>query len=95
MMTLAVSSLLVGALLGFRFKVYILLPAMFLAFTLLIFADLERGYGLWWLAISAGIVTVGLQFGYLAGRAIPILLAPKHTDNAHGNICRRMNTMVR
>jgi hypothetical protein len=80
MVTLAVASSLLGALLGFRFKVYILIPAIFFAVGLVIFADLERGYGGWWLAISAGIVTVGIQVGYLVGSAVPILLAPKHTD---------------
>ena len=75
MIVLAVSSLLIGVLLGLRFKVYILIPAIFSVLALVILIDLARGNDFWWLAISVGLVTVGLQVGYLIGAVVPILLA--------------------
>jgi ketosteroid isomerase-like protein len=67
MITLAVLSLLIGGMLGLRLKVYILVPAIFSALALIIFIESACGYDFWWLAISAGLVTVGLQLGYVVG----------------------------
>jgi hypothetical protein len=80
MAILALSSLLIGSLLGMRFKVYILLPVTCLAFAVIVFIVFVRDYDLWWFAISAGLATVGLQFGYIVGSAIPIVLASKQVD---------------
>lgn len=67
--------LLVGALLGQRFKVLALVPAMALAFTLTAVVGFGRGGAFWQVLGSALIPIVGLQIGYLAGIWIHYLTA--------------------
>jgi ketosteroid isomerase-like protein len=67
MVMLTILSVLIGAVLGLRLKVYILVPAIFSMLALVIFIQSVCGYDFWSLAISAGLVTVGVQIGYLAG----------------------------
>jgi Domain of unknown function (DUF4440) len=67
MVMLAVLSLLVGLLLGLRFKVLALVPAILLSLALSLFIESVCGYDLWRLTTSAGLVIVGVQLGYLIG----------------------------
>jgi hypothetical protein len=68
MLTLLVVSLLVGTLLGLRFKVLILLPAVFAALLGILAVGISSG-GLSSSALAMVIAATCLQLGYLIGSA--------------------------
>jgi hypothetical protein len=77
MMTLLFTSLLVGAVLGQRYKVFILLPAMSLALICTITAGIVRAQDAWSIAMVAVCITTAMQIGYLIGTGIrAVLLQP-------------------
>jgi len=63
MITLVVSSTLLGALLATRFKVFVLFPAMLTIVTLNIFAS-SQGSGLWHTLFASVLSITGLQLGF-------------------------------
>lgn len=67
MLVLIVSMMLVGAVLGARFKVLILVPAIALASTANVASGIVRGDSVSTILIAAAIAAVGLQIGYLCG----------------------------
>jgi hypothetical protein len=67
MVMLAALSLIIGALLGMRFKVQILVPASILVLAVVLSFESVCGYDFSRLVISAVLLTIGLQFGYLLG----------------------------
>jgi hypothetical protein len=67
--------LLFGAVLGQRFKVLILLPAMSLTLICTITAGVARAQDGWSIALEAVCVTSALQIGYLVGTSIRWFLA--------------------
>ena len=75
MMALLFLSSLVGAVLGQRFKVFVLLPATSLALICTIAAGVARAQDVWSIAIAAAGVTIALQIGYLIGTGIRYLIA--------------------
>jgi hypothetical protein len=75
MMALFFISFLVGAVLGQRFRVFILLPAMSLALICTITAGIARAQDVWSIAMAAVCVTTALQIGYLIGTGIRCLIA--------------------
>jgi hypothetical protein len=77
MTQIAVLSLLLGALLGARFTVYMLVPAICLVLAFVVLAGLVHGDDFWSLAICAGLATVGMQLGYVAGTFIPLILSSR------------------
>ena len=70
MLLFAILSLLVGTLLGQRFPVLILAPAVFLALVFTICAGVARAESLWIIGLSAATAITCLQVGYLLGLAI-------------------------
>lgn len=67
MLIFAMAALLLGAVLGLRFKVLILLPAAVVAVAIMIAADLIERIGLSVTVVDVVLVLAGLQMGYLAG----------------------------
>ena len=67
MLILAMAAVLLGAVLGLRFKVLILLPAAVVAVTIMIAAGSIEHSGFSAIAVDAVLVLAGLQMGYLAG----------------------------
>ena len=67
MMTLAMISLLVGMVLGQRFKVLVLMPTIAIALILVIGVGVARADTVWWIILSAIAVATSLQIGYLLG----------------------------
>jgi len=63
MLTHTVVAMLSGAVLGLRYKVLILAPAIM--FALVFVVGLAREAGIWWLALDMVVVTTALQLGYL------------------------------
>jgi hypothetical protein len=76
LMTLTILSLLAGLVLGQRFRVLVLLPAIALALLVAVGDGMARADGIWWTALMAAAAVTALQIGYLIGlgiRHIPVL----------------------
>jgi hypothetical protein len=74
--TTIIASLLVGAVLALRFKVFILVPTIFAAWAVLTGIGLAWEITAAWIALEIAVVTTALQVGYLSpllleGLAIP------------------------
>jgi lipid-binding SYLF domain-containing protein len=70
MMTLALISLLVGMVLGQRFRVLVLIPAFAIGLALTIGAGIVGADAAWSTALMAAVTTISLQIGYFAGIGI-------------------------
>src|SRR4249920_2085010 len=76
MSTAIIASLLVGAVLALRFKVFILVPTILAAWAVLTGIGLAWEIPAAWIALEIAVVTTALQVGYLSpllleGLAIP------------------------
>jgi hypothetical protein len=67
MLMLTIASLFIGALLGQRFKVFILVPACMAAILAIVSLGIMRGESASALALAIVLVVTSLQMGYLAG----------------------------
>ena len=67
MLILAMAAILLGAVLGLRFKVLILLPAAVVAVAIMAAADSIEHNSLSTTVVDLVLVLAGLQIGYLAG----------------------------
>jgi hypothetical protein len=74
MMPLIAMVMLIGATLGLRFKVFVLLPATFLSLLVILSAGIAHGDSYWSVLLSATFVIAALQIGYLAGSAVVVLV---------------------
>jgi hypothetical protein len=70
MMTFATISLLVGMVLGQRFKVLVLMPTIAIALILVIGVGVARADTVWWIVLMAVAAATSLQIGYLVGIGI-------------------------
>ncbi len=71
----AILSLLLGAMLGHRFKVLILAPAIAVAAGVTIAIGIARAEDVWLIGLTVILVTVCLQIGYLCGTIMFSLVA--------------------
>jgi hypothetical protein len=79
MLMLAIIMLLVGLLLGWRFKVHILIPIIGLAWAII--AVVDNGNGVGRLVGTMAFVAILLQLGYVGGVALRLVpYAPDHGD---------------
>jgi len=69
MLTLTIVTILVGAVLGLRYKVFTLLPAVMFVLVFVIGAGVARGAGIWRIALDMMVATTALQLGYAGGSA--------------------------
>ncbi len=69
MLILTVITLLGGALLGLRYKVFILFPATTLVLVVVIGVGVAREAGTWRIALDVMVATTALQLGYAGGSA--------------------------
>jgi len=67
MLILAMAALLLGAVLGLRFRVLILLPAAVVAIATMVAADSIEHSSLWTIVVDVVLALASLQMGYLAG----------------------------
>jgi hypothetical protein len=74
MMTLAMVSLLVGMVLGQRFKVLVLMPTIAIALVFAIGAGMAHADTVWWIVLMAAAAATSLQIGYLIGIGIRYVL---------------------
>ena len=70
MLTLSLASLLVGAVLGMRFRVLILLPAVFAALLAVLAVGITSSVSFPMVALAMVLAATCLQLGYLGGVAI-------------------------
>jgi hypothetical protein len=66
---------LTGALLGMRFKVLILIPAVGIAVIAVLWAGALRGDAASAISLAAALAWAGLQFGYICGSAAQYRIA--------------------
>jgi hypothetical protein len=70
MLTLAIVTLLTGILLGMRFKVLVLVPALALAIGAVLAGGVAHQEDAGAIALAMLIAAVGLQLGYLGGLSV-------------------------
>jgi hypothetical protein len=96
MMTLILFSLLAGLVLGQRFRVLVLVPAIMLALLAGVGSGVARADGIWWTALMAFAAGAALQIGYLIGlviRDIPVIgLAGRTATSLPGSAPARRST---
>ena len=70
MMIISVVSLLVGAVLGQRFKVLVLMPATAIVLVLAAATGVTQGQTAWSIVLMAAAAATSMQIGYLIGIGI-------------------------
>ena len=70
MIALSMFSFLFGAVLGQRFKVLVLMPAMAIVLMFAVGAGVTQAQTVWWIVLMAAAATTCLQFGYFFGIGI-------------------------
>lgn len=80
MTAIAILSLLLGMVLGQRFKVLALVPAIAATFAFAITVEIARAQSPWLIGISAALAIGCLQIGYLLGLGVRQLLAMSHAS---------------
>ena len=71
MMTMLVmTAVLIGAMLGLRFKVFILVPAISISSVAIFGIGIAHGSGIWSVLLAAFLAITALQIGYLAGATV-------------------------
>jgi hypothetical protein len=71
MLTLTIVTILGGAVLGLRYKIFILLPAATFMLVFVIGVDVARGAGIWRIALDMMVAMTALQLGR-EGRRLPL-----------------------
>jgi hypothetical protein len=74
MVSLAICCSLIGALLGLRFKVLILVPTTTIGILFIVGIALSSGSGVWWASLVTAMAATSLQIGYLSGAATGLLV---------------------
>ncbi len=64
---LALVGVVVGIVLGLRYKILILVPAVSLAIMFAVMSGIARGDRVWSILLAMAILGTAVQFGYLAG----------------------------
>ena len=70
MITLAMMALLFGALLGLRFRVFILVPAVVMSSATILGVGIADGDSIWHTLLAAVLSITALQVGYLSGAVL-------------------------
>jgi hypothetical protein len=84
MLALSMISFVVGAALGQRFNVVVLIPAMAVVLVLSVGAGITHVQAAWWIVLMAATAVICLQFGYFAGIGIRhfLVAAPSRRSSA-------------
>jgi hypothetical protein len=83
MIILILLSLLVGAVLGLRFKVFVLVPVISGALAIVVVDGIARGDPLWRLAFTMIVIATVLQLGYILGNVVRFVISAARTPD-HG-----------
>ncbi|MBO0756816.1 MAG: hypothetical protein J2P54_13230 [Bradyrhizobiaceae bacterium] len=82
MILLSIVCILIGAMLGLKFRVLVLVPATAICIFLVLLVELSSGAGAAWTVIVAVIAAALLQFGYLGGVAMSFFVAEAEPKTA-------------
>ena len=74
-MMLVMTALLTGALLGLRFKAFILVPAVVIGSATVLIVGIARSDSIWPTLLAAVLVITALQMGYLSGAVVHFSIA--------------------
>lgn len=74
MTTLAIAAMLGGYLFGMRFKIYILIPAMFFSVVAIFCVGISLDSGTVPMMAAAILAVTGLQVGYFAARTVSFII---------------------
>jgi hypothetical protein len=80
--SILVGSILVGAVLAWRFTAFVLIPAVALDLAFVVAAGVAQGNDVWSTVLVMVLSAVGLQLGYLAGTATLHAFAFARTYNS-------------
>ena len=75
MMTIAMIALLIGALLGLRFRVFILVPAIVIGSATILSVGIARSDSIWPTLLATALAITALQVGYLSGAVVHFSIA--------------------
>ncbi len=78
MIILATIGTLIGAVLGLRFKVLVLVPVMVFALAIVAVDGIARGDSVWQLVAAMVVVATSVQLGFLGGSAVSAWRAAGH-----------------
>jgi hypothetical protein len=82
-MMLIILNILCGALLGMRFKVFILFPAILVSVGLNADIAAAHGSGLWPTLLAIALSLTGLQLGFLGGLVTRHAMAASRAPRSH------------
>ena len=85
---LAIIGAVVGIVLGLRYKILILVPALMFAMTLAIIVGVASADNFWSVVLTTVAVVIAVQLGYLAGiviRAVIAAIRPPRKDDRNSN----------
>jgi hypothetical protein len=71
---IALMTLCIGAALGLRFRIFVLLPAILLGLFVYTACGLAQGTTIWSITLTNVVGATCLQFGYLAGALLKFLI---------------------
>jgi hypothetical protein len=74
MLILAIGCFLIGAVLGLRFTVWILVPGIAFGLFSALAAGIAHRHDLGTIALTMVLIAIGLQLGYLAGTGLHYLV---------------------
>ena len=74
-MMLVMTALLTGALLGLRFKAFILVPAVVIGSATVLIVGIARSDSIWPTLLAAALAVTALQMGYLCGAVVHFSIA--------------------
>lgn len=86
-----VTSFFAGAVLGLRFKVSVLVPALFVAAVVVGISAAHSGVDLWSLALAVIAAVTSMQLGYLVGVVASTLFEVR---TSHGDAVSRSSDAV-
>jgi len=75
MMMLSMMAIIIGALLGLRFKVLILVPAIVIGAVTTLGIGMAHGASVWVTLLAAILTITALQMGYLGGAVTRFVIA--------------------
>jgi hypothetical protein len=68
----AIIAVVAGAVLGLRYNVLILVPAVLFAMLFAVIVGIARGDGFWSVTLMTALLAAAVQIGYVAGAALQV-----------------------
>ena len=91
MTLLALETMIIGAMLGLRFKIFVLAPAIFLSAMSNLGIAIAQNSGAWSALLAVVLAITALQVGYLGGTVGAIVIGDRASEKLHPRPCRVQN----